>query len=106
MALPWATAIERLQNETAYVRAFAEAFPDEVISTETITKAMEQFQMTLISYNSPFDKYVREEAPLSTAALRGFEIFRTEKGDCFHCHSESNSPELFVTTRLILPITA
>jgi cytochrome c peroxidase len=101
MALPWATAIERLQNETAYVRAFAEAFPDEVISTETITKAMEQFQMTLISYNSPFDKYVREEAPLSTAALRGFEIFRTEKGDCFHCHSESNSPELFVTTRLI-----
>jgi cytochrome c peroxidase len=101
MALPWATAVERIKADTAYAAAFATAFPDEDITEFTITKALEQFQMTLISYNSPFDKYVREEAPLSTAALRGFEIFRTEKGDCFHCHSESNSPELFVTTRLI-----
>ena len=101
MALPWDSAIARLKNNTEYVIDFEEAFPEEEISQSTVTKALEQFQMTLISYNSPFDKFIREEAQLPPAAIRGFEIFRTEKGDCFHCHSESNSPELFATTRLI-----
>lgn len=101
MALDWDEAIARVSNHDDYSVRFQEAFPDEEINQATITKALEQFQRTLISYNSPFDKFIREESQLSIEALRGFEIFRTEKGDCFHCHSESNSPELFVTTRLI-----
>ena len=44
---------------------------------------------------------MREEANLSLSVARGFEIFDSEKGDCFHCHSISNAPELIVTTRLI-----
>lgn len=101
MNLGWPVAEERLQNHPEYPALFEAAFPGMPITRKEITKALEQFQRTLISYNAPFDKFVREEGTLTASELRGFEIFRTEKGDCFHCHSETNSPELFVTTRLI-----
>ena len=101
MNLPWTVVIERLNESEEYPALFDAAFPNQVISQDLATKALEQFQLTLISYNSPFDKFAREETNLTASQFRGFEIFRTEKGDCFHCHSESNSPELFVTTRLI-----
>jgi len=101
MNLEWPDAVDRLQTHNSYPHLFEEAFPGEEIDRDLITKALEQFQLTLISYNSPFDKYMRGEGTVSTSVLRGFEVFRTERGDCFHCHSETNSPELFVTTRTI-----
>jgi cytochrome c peroxidase len=101
MNLPWPQAVARLANDPEYVASFDLVFEGSPISRSTVTKALEQFQMTLLSYNSPFDKYMREEGLVSASVLRGFEIFRTERGDCFHCHSETNSPELFITTRLV-----
>lgn len=101
MNLAWPEAVQRIKGHSEYPALFEEAFPGEEIDRDLITKALEQFQLSLIAYNAPFDKYLREEATVDPAVLRGFEIFRTEKGDCFHCHSESNSPELFVTTRVI-----
>lgn len=101
MHLPWPQAVDRVRNDAEYIELFDQAFPGEPIDQALITKALEQFQLTLISYNAPFDKFLRGEGTVSESVLRGFEIFRTEQGDCFHCHSETNSPELFVTTRLI-----
>ena len=43
-------------------------------------------ELTLISANSKFDKYLRGEAQLTASELGGYAIFNTEKGDCFHCH--------------------
>ncbi|HUM50387.1 MAG TPA: cytochrome c peroxidase [Chitinophagales bacterium] len=96
MHLPWAIAEFRLQNNSVYKDLFYKAFGVNSITKEYVTKALEQFEMTLVSYNSKFDKYVRGEVPLSISEIRGFDIFKTEKGDCFHCHS-STAPEVFIS---------
>ena len=96
MHLPWPIAEFRLQNNTVYKDLFFKAFGIHSITKEYVTKAIEQFEMTLVSYNSKFDKYTRGEVPLSISEIKGFDIFKTEKGDCFHCHS-STAPEVFIS---------
>src|SRR5205085_43238 len=93
MHVPLTEVVQRLQNHPEYVDLFWKAFGTKTVTSDLMTKAIEQFEKTLISYNAPYDKYVRGEGTLSDAAVRGMVIFNTEKGDCFHCHT---TPELFV----------
>ena len=51
-----------------------------------VAKAIAQFERTFISSESDWDKYLRGEYMLSQSEAKGFEVFFTEKGDCFHCH--------------------
>lgn len=96
MHLPLPTAIARLQKHADYVELFWKAFGTKTISVDLLTKALEQFENTLISYNSKYDLYVRMDQPLTTSELNGLEIFKTEKGDCFHCHASAAS-EVFIS---------
>ena len=96
MHLPLPEAEKRLQRNTVYVDLFNKAFGTKNIKADLIGKALEQFMKTLISYNSKFDKFARDEIALTDAELRGFDIFKTEKGDCFHCHS-TGAPEVFIS---------
>ncbi len=96
MHLPIAVAAQRLQRQPEYVDLFWKAFGTKTVTKDLITKALEQFEKTLLSYNSKFDKYTRGELSLSESELRGLDIFKTEKGDCFHCHS-STAPEVFIS---------
>lgn len=91
-----AEAVQRLQSHPVYIDLFWKAFGTKTVSAALVTKALEQFEKSLISYNSRFDKYLRGEGTLSDAELRGLQIFTTEKGDCFHCHSTS-APEVFIS---------
>jgi cytochrome c peroxidase len=93
MHLPLVQAEQRLQRHPVYKDLFWKAFGAKTITVDLITKAIEQYEQTLISYNAPYDKYTRDEAILSASELRGLVIFNTERGDCFHCHT---TPELFV----------
>jgi cytochrome c peroxidase len=55
-----------------------------------VGKAIASFERTILSGNSPFDRYfyAGDEAAISEAAKRGFEIFRDpQKGNCVTCHS-------------------
>ena len=83
------TDISRLQNDSVYPNMFYKAFGSNVINTENCAYALAQFERTMISGNSKFDKFIRNEITLSTEEMQGFQIFYTEKGDCFHCHSLS-----------------
>ncbi len=90
--------IERIRGDADYQARFAEAFPDEAdpISLKTITRAIASFERTLISGNSPFDRYQRgETSAMSESAIRGMELFFDPSGEtsmtpntieCFHCH--------------------
>lgn len=91
-----AAVVKKLQNHPVYVDMFWKAFGTKTVTKDLMTKAIEQFEKTLISYNSKFDKYARGELNLSESELRGLDIFKTEKGDCFHCHS-STAPEVFIS---------
>ncbi len=86
----------RLQKNPIYVDLFWKVFGTKNISIDLVGKAIEQYEKTLISYNSKFDKFSRGELMLTDSELRGLEIFKTEKGDCFHCHS-STAPEVFIS---------
>lgn len=95
MHLPWPQAELRIQRHPVYKTLFEKAFGTGTPTRTEITKAIEQFENTLLSYNAPFDRYLRGEIQLDSSVLRGLEIFRSEKGDCFHCHTTA-SPELFI----------
>jgi len=83
----WPQAVSSLKSDTVYKRMFFEAFGTLSFDSSHVVKAIAQFERTLISSNSKWDRYLRGETTLTQAESRGFEIFFTEKGDCFHCHS-------------------
>ena len=56
-----------------------------------LAKALAQFERTLISSNSNWDKAERRERLRTQSEINGLIIFSTEKGDCFHCHGNPNS---------------
>jgi cytochrome c peroxidase len=89
----WAEVVQRLQNHPEYPEWFRLAFNTDAITKELTTKAIAQFERTLISANSKFDRYTLGEATLTAQELNGLDIFlREDKGDCFHCHGNPNNP--------------
>lgn len=86
MHLSWTEAVNKLQSHNMYPTLFRKAFETNTITKELIVKAIAQYERTLISADSKYDKWLRGEATLDSAELRGYELFFTEKADCFHCH--------------------
>jgi len=86
--------LERLRNTPLYQRLFAEAFPDDAdpFSLGNLVKAIAAFERTLISGDSPVDRFTfgLDDAALSPSARRGLSMFFTEKFECFHCHEGFN----------------
>ncbi|MGK3960396.1 MbnH family di-heme enzyme [Sorangium sp. So ce118] len=86
--------IERLQDEPLYSDLFPEAFPGDgdPIRLDNITRAIGAFERSLLSYRSPYDRYRYDGDPsgMSEAALRGLDLFFSEKLECFHCHGGFN----------------
>jgi cytochrome c peroxidase len=85
--------ISRISEDSDYPALFAEAFPEEsgAITVGTITKAISAFERTLISDDSPYDRYVAgDESALSESAVRGMRLFLSERLECFHCHGGFN----------------
>lgn len=84
----------RLNEDPYYSKAFPEAFPEakEPVSLDTITKAIASFQRVIVSYRAPYDRYVYEgdTSAMSESALRGRDLFFSEKLECFHCHGTFN----------------
>lgn len=89
----WENAVQTLQNDTEYPDLFYAAFGTTTIDEDLVTKALAQFERTIISGNSRFDKHLRGEITLTPSELNGFNVFMDEnKGDCFHCHGNANNP--------------
>ncbi len=86
MHLEWIEAMKKLNNHDDYPDMFFKAFGTRDIDSMLVVKAIAQFERTMISSDSKWDKYLNGEATLSQSETKGFEIFFTEKGDCFHCH--------------------
>jgi cytochrome c peroxidase len=86
----WPNVVSKVQNHPDYPALFGAAFGTDQVTRELVVKAIGQFERTLISNNSKFDTYLAtrdtQAAGFSAAATRGFAIFNSERGDCFHCH--------------------
>lgn len=98
----WPNAVSELQAHPEYPLLFEKAFGSSVIDSVMVAKAIAQFERTLLSANSPMDKYMNANNAIGSsgwsiadelAAYQGFVIFiDEEKGDCFHCHGDSFNP--------------
>jgi cytochrome c peroxidase len=89
-----AELLDRLRADPRYQRMFAEAFADQAdpFSLASITRAIASFERTLISGNSPYDRFVFgvDDNAISDAAKRGEVLFFDETHECFHCHAGFN----------------
>ncbi|HNQ13863.1 MAG TPA: cytochrome c peroxidase [Bacteroidia bacterium] len=81
------TDVNKIKSNPDYPPMFAKAFGSSTISLKRIEFALAQFITTMVSSDSKFDKFLRHELVLSPSEMNGFNIFNSEKGDCFHCHS-------------------
>ena len=76
--------IAKLQQDETYAKAFAELYP-EGITEATITNAIEEFERTLVTPNSQFDKWLLgDDNALTAEELRGYELFK--ENSCATCH--------------------
>jgi cytochrome c peroxidase len=84
--------IERVRKLRGYADAFAKAYPGEPINKDTVAKAIAAFERSLVSRNTPFDRWVRGDATAMTPAqVSGFQVFiDPSKGNCSACHSAPN----------------
>jgi cytochrome c peroxidase len=86
MNISWPEVEQKLNGNATYKSLFKTAFNIDNIDSVHVSKAIAQFLRTLVSGNSKFDKFVRQEVSLTTSELNGLTIYNTERGDCFHCH--------------------
>ena len=82
----WINVENTLNANEDYQILFKEAFNIDYIDSTHVVKAIAQFERSLVSSNSKFDKFYRGEISLSPSELNGYAIYNSERGDCFHCH--------------------
>ncbi len=83
--------IAKLKADSAYPNMFKKVFHGENVFVDGILQprvayAVAQFVRTLVSSNSKFDRYRMGLEQLTAQEANGYNLFMTEKGDCFHCH--------------------
>jgi len=84
----------RAPDKADYAQLFSAAFGSPEITAEKISLALENYLLTLTSFNAKFDRVLRGGEKFTAEERRGFELFSTEYdprrgqfgADCFHCH--------------------
>ncbi|MFT4759162.1 MAG: cytochrome c peroxidase [Paraglaciecola sp.] len=91
--------IAKLANEKMYRNQFTRVFGSEEITSVKMSLAMEQFMLSIVSYDSKYDQYLAGAAELTESEARGLALFETEYNpffpefsgaDCAHCHGGAN----------------
>lgn len=82
--------VKKLKAIPRYNSLFKEAFADkEPVTSANIAKAIAAFERTLVTANSPFDRFLMgDEDAISPAAKKGWGLF--QKKGCNSCHSGPN----------------
>jgi cytochrome c peroxidase len=84
-------AVATLKSIPEYVERFGTAFPDQFdpVTFENMARAIEAFEATLLTPNSPFDKFLAGEFDALSAHERdGLELFMNR--GCAACHGGQN----------------
>jgi cytochrome c peroxidase len=90
-----AAIVKRLSSIPDYDKQFSRAFPNEGIRLNTIVKAIAAYERTLVSRNSPFDRFIAgDPKAITETQLKGWELFKG-KARCIECHAFSPALPLF-----------
>ena len=91
-----------MRSDREYKKLFKKAFKVSAskITMDHVKKAIAAFERTIISGNSPFDRYHYggNKSAMSKSAVRGFEVFLGQ-GRCVSCHTISQTHALFTDSR-------
>lgn len=97
-----AAIVEQLRGDADLPALFAAAFPEDVepYRAETIVKAIASFERSLLSTDAPYDRYMYggDRTAMSASALRGLDLFNSERLECYHCHVGSDFTSATVTS--------
>lgn len=79
--------LRELQALPGYVSRFDKVFGKNSITIDNIAKAIATFERTVVSKNSPYDKYwAGDKSAMSPSAVNGMNLF-FGKGKCGICHN-------------------
>jgi len=83
--------VAKISSIQGYKKLFKNLYGSSTITKEQVGKAIATFQRTLISGNSPFDRfdYDGDEKAISDSAKRGKKLF-FDKARCNLCHMGTN----------------
>jgi cytochrome c peroxidase len=82
--------IDTLKNISGYKEQFRNVFGTDIITVDLVAKAIAAFERTVVTNDSPFDRYVRgDKDALSDLEKKGLETFNG-KGHCTSCHWGGN----------------
>jgi len=88
MGSSWPQIIGKLEKDIEYQTLFEQLYPDG-ISSSNIKDAISIFERSLLTLNSPFDRYLRGDVnAIDDNAKKGYEKFK-EYG-CVACHQGRN----------------
>jgi len=81
----------KMMKNQGYRKLFKQVFGDDNITTERVGKAIASFQRTVLSGNSPADRFDQgqEAGAIPESAQKGLLLFR-DKARCTKCHSGFN----------------
>ncbi len=84
----WDEIIVKLQADDTLTQMFLAAYP-EGYNDKSITDAIQEFEKTLVTPNSRFDKYLKGDATaLAQNEIEGYELFKSY--NCINCHVGAN----------------
>jgi cytochrome c peroxidase len=77
-----------------YPKMFNAAFGSPEITIDRVARALEQFLLVQVSFNSKYDRVMNGAEKFTDEEARGYVLFNTEYdpyhgqygADCFHCH--------------------
>ncbi len=82
--------VKQCKTVPGYAPLFEKAFGSKEITMTRIAQAIASYERTVVSGNSPFDRYnAGDKSALSAAAVRGLELFNGA-ANCKVCHSGFN----------------
>ena len=102
MAHTLAGVEQKLMADPTYREQFRQAWGTHQITYEMVGKSIASFERTVISGNSPFDRfsYGGDKKALSPAAQRGLKLFLDpKKGNCNACHTIGEEYALFTDNK-------
>ena len=82
--------VDTLKQVNGYRVLFAKAFGTEDITIDLAAKAITTFERTIMSGNSPYDRYrAGQKNAMSPSQIRGYDVF-SNKAKCDACHEGVN----------------
>ncbi len=88
MKAKWPQLVARLEKDRNYAKQFAALYPDG-IQRQNVLDALVAFELSLITPDSPFDRYLRGETEAMTPLQRqGYDRFKSY--GCAACHQGVN----------------